>query len=637
VEIMSNRWLLVLFVAACSSEVSDAEQALNGGPTPRPFPVEDCTTWTQVGGTARHAAKQCGELQGMQVAAQFQVDTNPAQLNADLGFLSEHEGHAVVSGDWVYVPIKAGYVDLFTPSTQRYGVLAAQWVPSVQAPNRQLIARWKVIDVGKWSPIDVIGETDDPDTTNPYAYTNAYMQMFQPIIVGNSLYMPASTGGIVRLNRLTGALMATISPFAGGLFDDPVFTHGTNVLTATSQGTIYYTVTAFPTDANISSRPRGSWLVEVKADNSFRMIDWDRIAAPPFAKAEDGLCAYQFGTAGTPLPTGPDSQAPLFKCGRQRPVFNAAIALTSSGLLLMGTAPNNAVTEGKILAVDPTTLSTVWSADMLGELRYGCGVRLPIGTNPNGRCFILTAGGTTNIGADPRFNGDIRMSGYGSIMDTQIVIAPDGSFTYGGYDSGFTFGGGFDARSALKRFNGHGAFLSKNESFGWEVSPAVQVAKGGVEFTFAQDDQHYSDFDLAVARFSPSFAAEVRGTIPLDFELPAIDFLNAQVAVDNNSNIYGLSAQGLYCKFNAVGTAVDCLELLDADGARYSIETLSQYSVHVGTDIYIIHGGFLYVIESTGGPNKPLVSSFATSARLAAGREAKVSRAADFAHPLPPQ
>lgn len=621
----------ITMTASCGTD-EDASSRVESGVAPSPT---SCTSWTQLGGSPRHAGKQCAELQGMRVVTRFQIDDNPEQLVEDLGFLSEHEGHPVVDGDWVYVPIKAGYVDLFRPSTQRYGVLALKWTPSVRAKNRKLVPAWEALDVGQWSPIDVIGETDDEETTNPYAYTNAYMQMYQPILVGGSIYVPATTGGVVRLNRFTGAVLASIAPFAGGEFDDPVFTHGTNVLTASDAGEIYYTVTAFPTSANISERPRGSWLVEVHPDDSVSLTDWDAIARPPFVKGEGDLCAYQFGTAGTPPPSGPTSEPPMFRCGRQRPVFNTAIAINDEGTLIMATGHNNAVAEGKILGVSPVTKEPIWSADLLGHLRYGCGVRVPVG--PAGsRCDVLTANGTTNLGADPRFNGAMRIVGYMSIMDNQIVIAPDFSLIWGSYDSGFTFGGGFDARGALLRFADGGAFLAKNESFGWEVTPALQLSANG-RFTIAQDDQHFSEFDLAVARLSADFTPEVRGKIPLDFDLPAIDFLDAQVGVDDVGNIYSLSSQGLYCKFSPAGAAVDCVELLDASGARYSIETLSQYSVHVGGDMYVIHGGHMYVIEGTGGPGRPLPVDLTSQARLIEGRQARATRAAEMPLPQPPQ
>ena len=228
-------------------------------------------------------------------------------------------------------------------------------------------------------------------------------------------------------------------------------------------------------------------------------------------------------------------------------------------------------------------------------------------------------------------------------MDSAPVVAPNGDWSIGNYDGGVSFGGpdDWDARGFGLLFDHTGAFKAKNEEFFWEVTLSVWTRPDG-SFSYLQDRQFYSDVfngdetALSVASYSPNFELERRGSPPLSFEPVAIDFLDAHIPFGSAGDHYGVNGDGHMYKFDDSGTIVDSVELTNADGSARSMETLSGYFARdaVGR-IYASYAGNVYVIASSGGPDHPPTQSLASSAKLRAGRAAKVRSLEQLAYPEP--
>jgi hypothetical protein len=633
-----NRWLwVVTLLSACTGGVSTESASLEGGPvggpvgSPTPTPVSFCDS-TQAFGTPSHTGRACPELTGLRVVQ----DPDAGAENDASGFLQIHESPPLTWGDWVVIPSKRGFTSVDDRTTEVYSVQAFHWSPSATAPNATLVSAWSADT--DWSSIDAVAGSLG-------SYTNGYVQQFAPAIANLSVYVPARAGTLRRVDILTGAELATIDPLAGTVFsgDDHVLVK--SAVSTDDRGNLYYTVVALPSDSNRAEQPRASWLVHVRPNNTTRVAEWSTIATSALGVPQThDLCEYPFGIDGNPpfQPSGPNDRAPKFGCGTQRPALNSPVAIAPNGHLWAHSYSNNAPGIVFLIEIDQTTLTPIRAADTRNHLLHGCGVRLPILQLPDGtffgRCAAITANGTTNLGFDPTYNGPVRFQG-GDIMDSAPAVAPNGDVTLGGYDDGFSFGGEFDARGALVTFHSDGSFAGKNERFGWEVTPSVVTRSDG-SFSYLQDENLYSDLDLAVAQDAPDHSPQTRGQIAVDFDSVAIDWLDAHIPFGPGGDHYAVNGQGVLVKFDAAGAVAESVDLLDADGNVLSMETLSGYYARDRHGrIYASYAGNVYVID--GGA--PVTSARrlraeltpATRAALANGQARKLAGVATLQPVLP--
>lgn len=619
-----------MYLAACATSTEGEIQQYEGAATSLPAVCD----YPQAFGTSTHTGIACPEQHGLRVVATVVQDPDADAENAAGGFLQIHEGAPLTSGDWVVVPSKSGFKNRFDRRPEVWALQALRWNPSVSAPGATLVPVWSTPST--WKPVDAV--------IDAFTYTSLYVQGFYPLIANNSVYMPAVHGQVDRVNLNTGEVIATIDPLAGTAFSGDRFTLTVNALSADRAGNVYYAVVAFPIPfANKGVPPRGSWLVKVRPDNSTQIAAWETGIATPAVgiPGRNDLCEYPFGTGGTPFATGPNSRAPQFPCGPQRPSFNAPLAISEDGGTLVAyTAANNAQGAAFLVQIDALTLQPLRASDTRGHLLHGCGVRLSLSRHD---CDVITAHGTVNIGNDPDFNGPPRLRGP-DIMDNAPTIAPDGSMTIGGYDGGFSFGGDYDARGASFAFRRDGSFLAKNEEFAWEVTPSVLTHADGT-YSYLQDRQLYSDvFDgddtaLSVASYSPSFALESIGTIPLSLEPAAIDFLDANILFDVDGARYGVNGDGHVYKFGASGKLLESVALLNADGSIRSMETESGYGARDRAGrLYFSYAGHVYVIAGIGVdvPVPTIEAPSEPSATLKAGIAAKRASVARVPMPSPP-
>ncbi len=606
---MKKHWVLGLIaVSACSAD-RDVDSTS--------YETEVMSTtcnYPQAFGNAQHTGIACKELHGMRVVARIIQDPDADAENAFSGFMQIHPSASLTSGDWLVVPSKHGFTGNLNAdetdvdrSTERYSVKAFKWSPSVSAIGATLGLDGGVDPDGLRTPganweIDTDFQTVDRAVGSFTFVTNGYVQQFQPAIGNGSVYVPAASGRLMRVSLTTGATQAVIDPLAGTAFAGDAKTTVNNAVAIDAGGTVYYTVVAWPTVANpFGQQPRGSWLVRVRPDNSVTRVDWSTIATAAIGVPQlHDLCEWPFGTAGTPAASGPGSRPPLFGCGTQRPALNSPIAVRpDNGNLIAYSYANNALGVAFVIEIDGATLAPIRAADTRGHLLHGCGVRLSIDPDDFG-CAAITANGTTNIGNDPDFNGFARFRG-GDLMDSAPSVASDRSVHICGYVGGFSFGGGYDARGACLGFDGNLQYRDKNEIFGWEVTPTVWPRLGGAVFSFVADQNQYSDLILGVAQYTPTMVQQSFGTVPIDFNANAVDFLDANIAIDSTGTRYAVNGDGHVYKFGADGSLLDSVALTNPDGSVRSMETESDYTARdLAGDVIPTAAGYVYVIKESG-------------------------------------
>ena len=623
--------LAAVLVAACSTEqVTQGEAEL-----------ASVCDYPQVFGNASHTGLECPEQSGLRVVAKVLQDPGADGKNDGSGFVQFHYGPPLTNGDFVIVPSTAGFVSVEDRSPERYHVQALRWIGGVMSPGAQLKPVWTART--DWKPIDgVIGSFD--------YITNGYVQQFAPAIANGSVYIPERFGRLSRVSLTTGALQTNIDPLAGTQFAGDERAIVNNALSFDAAGNVYYTIVAWPLgepgQVLRGMQPRGSWLVQVRPDNTVRLVDFPALAAAAGLPSRTDLCEWPFGTNGTPLPTGPSSRPPQFGCGTQRPAMNAPIAVDeTTGNLIVYSYANNMFTAAFLTEISPSTMAPVRTYDTRGHALHGCGVRVPA-NNPNSssglqrRCAILTANGTTNIGVDPLFNSPVGFNGP-DIVDSAPMVAPSGYKAICSYDSGFTFGGNFDARSFCIGFHPSGRATPQHE-FGWEVTHSLLRTP---EPQLLQDRNLYSDLELTVGRYDLSYNLEQTHTIPLDFDPVAIDFTDAHLPFGPRGETYAVNGDGHVYKFSpGIERPIEAVELTDETGSVRSISTLSNYWARdrLGR-LYLSFAGTVYVLQGTGlngteqaAVDRALAQRPATAARLARSIEAKQRAAASFTLPPTP-
>jgi hypothetical protein len=599
----------------------------------------DLCDWTQAFATPTHGGRACPEQRNLRVVQQLMIDPDADQEVADNGFLQIHYGSPLTFSDFVVVPVKRGYGGnginadgtVSPRPAETWGLQVWHWSPSVTAIGAALSQVWSADTT--WEPIDTaIGSFG--------SYTNGYVQEFGLALANGSVYSLGARATLQRRDLKTGALTSTINPLLGTPFAGDAQTLATSPPSFDpSTGALYYTITAFPVSGRRGEQPRGAWLAVVRPNDATQLVPWSQIAAPSVGvpQAHDP-CPYAFGTAGTPRPTGPDSQPPVFGCGAQRPALNVAPTI-GDGELIVLSAANNQIGAEFAISLSTSTWRSTAAYDTRFHMATGCGVRLDA---TSGDCAVITANGTTNLGNDPAFNRLTSFTG-SDIMNDAIVLAPNGDLSVSGYDHGFSFGGNYDARGGIVTFRrslGAGA-ISVNDDFGWEVTPAViphRIIGALSSFTYGTDRNLYSDLVLETAEYGPDWSLRDAASPPL-LPTAAVDFLDNQLAIDPAGNRYGLSGDGHLYKFSATGRLLESVPLLGSDGLPRSVETESN---HVARDragrLYVVWGGSLYVIGGGGSPDgapAPTAPSASDARRLAIQRAAKRQAAAEAPTPIP--
>lgn len=635
--------LAVALVAGCGSSddvaVADADELLQALVSGSP----SACSWPQVFGSKTHTGVDgCRMRPGMRVRQVIEQDADADAENAFSGFLQIHEGSPLTSGDFVVIPRSFGFVPeaaVTDPSTKRYDVLVKRWVPSVLASNATLTDVWHADST--WRGVDQAIQSFG-------AYTNGYVQQFQPVISQGSVWVPSRHGTLERMDLSTGS-STMIDPFAGTPFDgdDRLIVVGAPAVDP-STAHVYYTATDFPdgvagdaTDNGFGLDPKGSWLVDVDPSGATRIVEWSTLSPTRLGiPGPDDRCERPFFVAGQ-VATGPDSRPPLFRCGAQRPALNAPVAISEDGTEIVAFSyGTDEASASFLIHVSTSDLTPIRADDTRGHAHHGCGVRLVIDPNDDANgCAVITANGSTNLGNDPDYNGPVRFVG-ADIMDNAPAIAPNGDVAIGNYDGGFSFGGGYDARGFGMSFDRAGGFRALNTDFFWEVTPSIVHDAGSPDgFRWLADRNLYSDIDLGVASYDRSWGGARIGQVKPSTTSTAFDFLDAHVARDSDGSTYGVNGDGHVYKFDVTGRLIDAVVLPGDDGQPLSMETLSNYSARDAAGrLYVSYAGRVWVIEGSGSLS-PVSSAYAQSPTakkvLEAGRRAMRASLAHRSVPPP--
>jgi hypothetical protein len=418
----------------------------------------DGANWPQWGQNAQHTGTStvaAQSLQGLVAETQFDpfVDAEAASQDGDL---LVHYQAPLVDGQDVFMAFKTSADGLFDPNNwnhQSWGERRFHW------ENGALVTKWSWLSDYKLVP-------------QVEAFVG-WEPVFHGALVGNFLYAPGAGGGIWKLDRGTGAVVAHITAFGGG---DPYPANAfvASPLAADGGGNVYYTIIQFDLAAPWTTDVVDSFLVKVRPDDTNAKASYRDLV--PGAPGAADLCyrAFITGVDKFPWPPSPDAVPTQGACGSQRPGLNVTPAIATDGTIYTVSRAHRRDRYSFLVATNPD-LTPKWAASFRDRLSDGCGVVLWMKPQ-NGGC----ANGTT-VGVDPATNQPPA----GRVIDQSTsspTIAPDGSVIYGTY-SRYNY-----AQGHFLKFSSTGAFQAAY-SFGWDTTPAV-YSHGG-SYSFVIKDNHY--------------------------------------------------------------------------------------------------------------------------------------------------
>ena len=523
--------------------------------------------WSQIGANPKHTGSVPVAAQPLlHLLSDITYDPFVPQEQASAnGNLLVHYQVPLIDGDDVFMAFKSGQ---FTSpdhwETQIWSIHGLRW------QNGALVDRW--IATSDWKPVPALGAA-------------RWEPVFHAIVANNSVYMPASGGTLLQIDRNDGHVIKRINPFV--TIDPNVYVSG--VPAADSAGNIYYCAFSLAAAAPWTNDITGAWLVRVKPDGSATSVPFATLV--PNAPNATAQCTTSFSalTQPRPWPPTPASVAPTAPCGSVRPGINAAPAIAADGTIYVVGKANFNSGYGFVAAVNPN-LTPKWSTSMRNIFNDGCGVLVPYGTS-NSSC---RAGAT--LGVDPATN----QPGSGAVVDDSTsspVALPDGSVLYGAYTN---YNG---ARGHLIRFSSTGAIVA-NYDFGWDTTPAVW--EHGGTYSIVMKENFYAQQAYYITQLDPSLKKEWQfkstethacgrgpdGIVtcvdeqPNGFEwcvnAPAIDIRGTVYANSEDGNLYAI-AQG--------GVLEDRIFLQLALGAAYT-------PISIGPDgrLYAQNAGHLFAV-----------------------------------------
>lgn len=385
--------------------------------------------------------------------------------------------------------------------------------------------------------------------------------VFHPALRGDFLYVPASNGGVFRVDRRTGERLARIDPFPGA--SD---TYVVGPLTVAPDGAILYNALAVDPADPWRRDARGSWLVRITPDDRALAVSYAGLV--PGAPSPGEPCDLEFANASLPWPPSPSARVGTAPCGSQRPGVNVAPAVGPDGTVVSVTRAHLNSRYGYVVALNPD-LTPRWAASLRDRLNDGCGSALLPPTGAPGGC---RAG--ARAGVDPQTNAPPA----GRVLDissSSPVIAPDGSILYGAYTR-YNY-----ARGHLFRFDSGGAFLGAFD-YGWDVTPALYVRGGSYSIVVKNNDYDIGSY-CGDARYcpvkedGPYRLSQLSPTlVPEWHSAPAPDewCVNGP-ALDSEGTVYAPNEDGHLYAIRQGGAVRDRILLARAIGAAYTPVSLA--------------------------------------------------------------
>ncbi|MCA1665106.1 MAG: hypothetical protein LC659_12700, partial [Myxococcales bacterium] len=366
----------VLMFAACSSSQANP-----------------CTGWTQWSQSADHSGHVCVAGQApAHILANLQVDPFAgAETQLAGGDILVHYQVPLVVGDDVYTLHKLGDYPIVPCGQAADGseIDCAQWDAQIWTEEHwhwsgdKLLFDWSA--GSDWKPVPSQVAGSEP--------------LFQPVVVGDNLYLPAGGGAVRRLDRHTGIEQARISPLAGAFVNPDVFVSGP--LVADAKGNIYYNVVEF---AHGTFTGGQGTLIRIAPDDTFQRVSYDTM----LGRAYDPAAANCHGTYASlnpppPLPwpplnpDGSTMMVPLIACGSQRPGINVAPTIGPDGTIFTVSRADATSQDSYVIALN-RDLSTKWVATLRGILNDACGVNVPTDGDAGANKYDCTPG--TPMGVD---------------------------------------------------------------------------------------------------------------------------------------------------------------------------------------------------------------------------------------------
>jgi hypothetical protein len=422
-------------------------------PEPPPIVAPTCADWTQGSHDGAHTGTVCSTGQGLgTVLADHVFDQFTVAERADnMGEITAHYQVPLVVGDDIYMEWKSGqYTSVDNLGSQKWNETRYHWNGSSLDSVWVFPTDWKPLPQIPWEPV------------------------FQPVVVGDAIWVPAAAGSLWQVDRRSGMSLARVNPFGTQL--DPTI-YVMSGLTADDAGNLYYTAMQYD-QTNLAPM---SWLVKVAPDGTTKKVDFPSLV--PNAPGADDNCELTYDQNIWPLPWPPPAMgdagvpSPIFDaCGGQRAALNAAPAIGSDGTIFVVSVAHNNERYGYVIAVNPD-LTPKWATSLRGYLNDGCGVLVPEDDDPQ-HCSV----GAT-MGVDPWTN-DTPAGAVDDSSSSSPVALPDGGVLYGA----LTYYN--EARGHLFKLDASGK-IAGTYDFGWDTTPAVRAHDN--TYSIVLKDNHYEN------------------------------------------------------------------------------------------------------------------------------------------------
>ena len=535
-----------------------------------------CTGWMQWSQGGSHAGDVCVPAQSpAKVLAQVEVDPFAStETFFSGGDILVHYQVPLVVGDDVYTLHKIGNYSAPCADTPDGSELACHfWDTQLWTEEH-----WKWAD-GKlgfdwsagsdWKPVPSEVAGSEP--------------LFQPVIVGDNLYLPAAGGAVYRVDRHTSTRAARLSPF--GSYPDPDV-YVTGPLVADARGNVYYNAIRFDRFTPLGADAK-AWLVRITPDDHVTATSYDTlVTGAPTGMSCHGTFAQLDPAPDLPWPpvdaSGAPIAAPLVNCGSQRPGINVAPAIGADGTIFTVSRAHFSSQDSFVVALNPD-LSTKWVASLRGILNDACGVNVPIDGDTDMHKFDCRPG--TPAGVD-RNTG---LAPAGRIIDessSSPVALPDGGVAYGAYTS---YNG---VRGHLIKLDATGKPVATYD-YGWDYTPAVWPHDG--TYSIVVKDNHYNFDPVAMVDLGPYYITQLDANLNVEWH-----YQNT-----NKKSCSYDSAHNLHCTEDHPNGFEWCINApaIDADGTIYAGgEDGVLYAIGQGG----VDKGHLFLSMSLGSTYTPL-------------------------------
>jgi outer membrane protein assembly factor BamB len=515
--------------------------------------------WSQFGANARHTGNATIVAQPLvRVLAEVVHDPFvPDEIDPGSGDLFVHYAAPLLDGDDVFMTFKDPVFIGPSFPVPGWSVHRLHW------ENGQLAEKWVVQT--DWKPVP-------PDN-------GVWEPVMQSVLANGYLYVPAAGGGLLKVDRTTGATIRRLNPVSPA--DSLTYMSGPPVVDAS--GNIVYGAFRLQSGTPWSRDIEGAWLVRITSNDTATVVPFSSLV--PNAPSATAQCTYEFPFGTIQHPPSPDAVAPTRLCGSQRPGLNVAPAIAQDGTIYIVSRSHFLDRWGYLVAVNPD-LTPKWSQSLRGRFHDGCGVLLP----PD-HC---TAGAT--VGVDP----DDNLPGSGRVSDSSTaspVVLPDNSIVYGSY-SYYN-----DRNGHLMHFASDGAFLGAYP-FGWDTTPAVWQHDGTYSLVtkenFYGDPLLRSDPGDFVTQLSPQLKVEWQCRNPSRTvcredgcitEEAGFEWCVNAPAIDARGTVYVNAEDGIIYALAQGGILLDRLSLAGPLGAAYT-----PLAIDAQGRVYAQTGGHLFAV-----------------------------------------